>query len=87
MMSSRAAAAGDLVVNTHHEMVQLGSLEREVSKLFDGHRSRRDIVNVLVGRFEGDTLTLEDAGNPVTEPNVARAMLSHKLETATDPHP
>jgi methyltransferase-like protein/SAM-dependent methyltransferase len=81
-VAAQQAEVGDLVVNAHHEMVQLGPLEREVLKLCNGHRSRRDIVDVLVGRFEGDTLTLEDAGKPVTEPDVARAMLSHKLETA-----
>lgn len=75
------AASGDLVVNAHHHMLRLEAISLEVLKLADGHRRISDILDELLARFERGAIELESDGQPVTAPEIARAILSDRLET------
>jgi methyltransferase-like protein/cyclopropane fatty-acyl-phospholipid synthase-like methyltransferase len=76
------AQSGNLVVNAHHTMFQLDALAVEALKLSDGRRRRDEMVDVLVEWFEAGRLELEDEGRTITDVQVARTMLSSRLEKA-----
>jgi methyltransferase-like protein len=74
------AESGDIVVNAHHEMIQLDALAIEVLKLSNGRRRRNDMLDTLVGWRESGRLVLEDDGGKIDNPVDARALLSDRLE-------
>ena len=76
------AQSGNLVVNAHHDMLQLEALSLEVLKLANGSRRRSDILDTLVEWFESGRLEMEDDGQPITNPGAAREILSDRLEKA-----
>jgi methyltransferase-like protein/SAM-dependent methyltransferase len=76
------AESGNIVVNAHHEMFQLDAMSLEVLKLSNGRRRRSDMLDILVEWLESGRLELEDAGQPITDREAARAMLSDRLEKA-----
>jgi methyltransferase-like protein/cyclopropane fatty-acyl-phospholipid synthase-like methyltransferase len=76
------ATQGNVVVNAHHTMHELDGLALEVLKLADGRRRRSEIVGVFVEWFQVGRLTLEDDGQPVTDLEAARALLSQRVEQA-----
>lgn len=78
------ARDGNLVVNAHHAMFRLDALAIEILKLADGRRQRGEILDVLVGWFDSGRMTLENDGQPITDPQAARAMLSARLATGID---
>jgi hypothetical protein len=74
--------SGDLVVNAHHAMHQLDALAAEVLRMSNGQRCQSEMVDVLVEMFEAGRLELEDEGRPITDSQIARTMLSDRLERA-----
>jgi SAM-dependent methyltransferase len=53
-VSAFQAQSGTIVVNAHHDVVDLDPLSIEILKLADGSRSRGEIVDALAGRFEAE---------------------------------
>jgi methyltransferase-like protein/SAM-dependent methyltransferase len=78
-LAAYEATNGDIVVNAHHQVVQLDPLSEEVLKLANGERTVDEIVEVLLSRVAVGGITLEEDGQPVTEPS-ARAKLVRRLD-------
>jgi SAM-dependent methyltransferase len=78
------ARAGTLVVNAHHQMVELERLGSEVLKLANGDRTTTDILDVLLTRVASGEIMLEENGQPVTAPDAARAIVARRLEKTLD---
>jgi methyltransferase-like protein len=76
------AESGDIVVNAHHEMIQLEALAIEVLKLANGQRRCSEMLDTFVEWFETGKLVLEDDGRKIERPDDARAMLSDRLQRA-----
>ena len=74
------AQSGTLVVNAHHQMVELDRLGAEVLKLADGERTRSDILDLLMRQVDSGEIVLEENGQPVTAPDAARAMVARRLD-------
>jgi methyltransferase-like protein len=79
-LAAHQAATSNVVVNARHEMIQLDPVALEVLKLASGERTRAEILEQLLERFASGAITLERAGEAVTAPDAARAILSDKLE-------
>jgi methyltransferase-like protein len=63
-------------------MFELDALAREVLKLSNGRRSRQEIVDVFMEWFEAGRLDLEADGQPIRDPQAARAMLTDRVTRA-----
>jgi methyltransferase-like protein/trans-aconitate methyltransferase len=74
------ARTGTIVVNAHHQMVELDPLGCEVLKLADGTRTAQEIVDLLIARVDSGEIVLEENGQSVTDPEVARAMVTRRLD-------
>jgi methyltransferase-like protein/cyclopropane fatty-acyl-phospholipid synthase-like methyltransferase len=81
-VSALQAKSGSFVVNAHHRMFELDALAREVLKLSNGRRSRQEIVDVFMEWFEAGRLDLEADGQPIRDPQAARAMLTDRVTRA-----
>jgi methyltransferase-like protein/SAM-dependent methyltransferase len=79
-LAMQQAQSGSIVVNAHHQMIQLEPLALEVLKLLNGSRRRADMLDALVERQESGALALADQGKPITAPEMVRAILSDRLE-------
>jgi methyltransferase-like protein/ubiquinone/menaquinone biosynthesis C-methylase UbiE len=73
------AHASTLVVNAHHEIVQLDMLGRELVLLANGTRGRAELLNALVARVESGTLQLHQRDERVSDLDVARVLLESEL--------
>jgi methyltransferase-like protein/SAM-dependent methyltransferase len=74
------ARTGNVVVNAHHQMTQLDPFDAEVLKLADGARTVPHIVDLLMARVETGEIVLEENSRPMTEPQLARAMVARRLD-------
>jgi methyltransferase-like protein/trans-aconitate methyltransferase len=76
------ATRGDIVVNAHHGMCRLDALALEVLKLASGRCTRHEMVDALLERLGTGGLSLDDGDPPITDPQVARALLPGRVEDA-----
>jgi methyltransferase-like protein len=74
------AERGSVIVNGHHDAVELDPLSRIVLQLANGSRSRADIVEALVAAHRDGVLTLEQHGQAVTSTDAARAVVAERLD-------
>ncbi|HEY7187842.1 MAG TPA: methyltransferase regulatory domain-containing protein [Vicinamibacterales bacterium] len=74
------ARSSNVVVNAHHTMIQLDALALEILKLADGHRTRADMLDVLIEWFKAGRMQLEEDGRSLTDLHSARAMLADRLD-------
>jgi methyltransferase-like protein len=74
------ARSSNVVVNAHHTMIQLDALALEILKLADGHRTRADMLDVLIEWFKAGRMQLEEDGRSLTDLHTARAMLADRLD-------
>jgi methyltransferase-like protein/SAM-dependent methyltransferase len=79
-LAAYQAQAGESVINAHHKRIELDALAREVLTLANGQRDRSDIIDALMLRYENGSLGIEVGGAPVTAPDIARTVLSERLE-------
>lgn len=78
-LSADYAARGPKVVNAHHELLELDVLSHEVLQMCDGRRTREEMLDSLVARYECGRLTVQDGEGPVTDAARARDLLSNQL--------
>src|SRR5262249_59441599 len=75
------AKSGTVVVNAHHQLIELEPLGAEVLKLANGVRTTHELLEELMTRVARGEIVLEENGNPVTAPEAARAMMTRRLAT------
>jgi methyltransferase-like protein/2-polyprenyl-3-methyl-5-hydroxy-6-metoxy-1,4-benzoquinol methylase len=78
-LAAMQARSGTLVVNAHHQMIELEPLGAEVLKLANGVRTTHDLIEELMARVARGEIELEENGHPVTAPEAARAMMTRRL--------
>ena len=81
-LAAYQASTGQAIVSAHHDMIELDAFALEVLKLADGRRSRRDMLDALLARHASGEVVLEQAGERVTAPGAARAILEGRLQQA-----
>jgi methyltransferase-like protein len=81
-LAAYQAEAGESVINAHHKRVDLDALGREVLMLANGQRERGAIIDALMQRYQTGSLVIEVGGTPITAHDVARSVLSDRLEKA-----
>jgi methyltransferase-like protein len=74
------AARGTIVVNAHHENVQLDPFEATLLKMCDGQRRRADIVDLFASELRRGRLALLDGSEPVVDAEIARTMLPDRVK-------
>jgi len=80
----RAADGHATVANRRHEVVRLSDLNLHLLPLLDGNRDRAALVESLAEKALSGDLTVQKAGQPVTDPAEMRAALSATLGPALD---
>jgi hypothetical protein len=73
------AEQGNIVVNAHHENVQLSPLELALLKLCNGERHTSESLDVLMEQFRSGRILLDEEQSG-TDPDVARAILSDRVD-------
>jgi methyltransferase-like protein/cyclopropane fatty-acyl-phospholipid synthase-like methyltransferase len=81
-LAAHQAQVGKVVVNAHHETVELDGFGVEVLKLATGERSRIAMLEALLERHASGGLVVEQDGAAITAPEAARVILANKLEKA-----
>jgi methyltransferase-like protein len=76
------AATGNTLVTAHHDTFRFEPFSIEVLKLADGTRTRDQMLDALLAEHASGRLTMEDRGDRITSPDVARAVLADRLDTA-----
>ncbi|HEY1186357.1 MAG TPA: class I SAM-dependent methyltransferase [Gemmata sp.] len=77
-----AANGRESVSNRRHETVNLSELNRRLLPLLDGTRDRPALVEALTACALGGELTLQRAGQPITDANEVRASVGAVLQGA-----
>jgi len=79
-LAAYEATNGDIVVNAHHQVVEVDQLGREMLMLADGQRRGSDILDALMARVADGGITVEEQGEPVSDAHAARTIVSRLLE-------
>jgi SAM-dependent methyltransferase len=79
-VAARQAQSGNLVVNTHHQMLQLDAVSRAVMTLADGSRGYAGILDELEDAVANGRLELEPP--PETTATAVRDRLAARLDEA-----
>jgi methyltransferase-like protein/SAM-dependent methyltransferase len=80
----RAADGHATVGNRRHEVVRLSDLSQRLLPLCDGTRDRAALTDALTGLALAGELTVQKAGQPMTDPAEVRAALAATLGPALD---
>jgi methyltransferase-like protein len=67
-LAAYQARSGGHVVNQCHEVVLLDPVARQLVSVMNGSRPRDDLIRHLVERVHDSTLTVQQDGNPITDP-------------------
>jgi methyltransferase-like protein/SAM-dependent methyltransferase len=78
-LAASQAERGNIVVNAHHENVQLEPVEVALLKLCDGERCVSEIVDLLMKQFLSGRIVLGEGKSPIA-PEIARATLSDHVD-------
>jgi methyltransferase-like protein/cyclopropane fatty-acyl-phospholipid synthase-like methyltransferase len=80
----RAADGHATVANRRHEVVRLSDLNLHLLPLLDGTRDRTSLVDALTEKALAGELTVQKAGQPMTNPTEVHAALTATLGPALD---
>jgi methyltransferase-like protein len=74
------AVSGPQVTNRRHQTLGVSEFDRQLLPLLDGTRDRAELRNSLVQNFKKGKLSLSREGKPITDPGLARDLLTQTLD-------